>query len=151
MPSERIGARYRIETALPLEEGAATSMVEGDRSGSIINVSSTSGLRGRGDSVAYCAAKGGVNLMTKALADALAPTVRVNAVLSDLIETEMADTDLGMIWTQAGDAYVDEHILLGRTGTPEDVADTALYLASDLASFVTGHLLVVDGGTTATK
>jgi len=132
-------------------QAAAKSMLDGDRTGSIINVSSTSGIRGRADGVAYCAAKGGVNTMTKALADALAPTIRVNAILPDLTETEMASSDLDMIETQSGQDYVEQHIPLDRTGQPDDIADTAAYLASEFASFVTGHLLVVDGGITATK
>lgn len=89
--------------------------------------------------------------MTYAMAAALAPEVRVNAILPDVIETEMTNDDLDLIGTRAGDEYVDENILLQRTGKPKDVADAALYLASDLASFVTGHSLVVDGGVTATK
>jgi NAD(P)-dependent dehydrogenase (short-subunit alcohol dehydrogenase family) len=132
-------------------QAAARAMIEGDRSGSIINISSTSGVRGRGDGVAYCAAKGGVTTMTMALADALAPDIRVNAVLPDLTETEMAATDLNMVGTESGEEYVDRNIPLNRTGRPEDVASAVVYLASDMASYVTGHSLTVDGGVTATK
>jgi NAD(P)-dependent dehydrogenase (short-subunit alcohol dehydrogenase family) len=131
-------------------QAAAASMVEDDRSGSIINISSTSGLRGRANGVTYCASKGGVRLMTYALADALAPDIRVNAIHPDLTETEMAN-DLDMMQTQSSKEYVEEHVPLERTGKPKDVADAALYLASNLASFVTGHSLVIDGGVTATK
>ncbi|MFB6136924.1 MAG: SDR family oxidoreductase [Halobacteriaceae archaeon] len=130
---------------------AAESMLDGGREGSIINISSTSGLRGRGDGVRYCTSKGGVRLMTYALADALAPDIRVNAIHPDYTETAMIEEDIELVGTDAGRAYVDENILLGRAGQPEDVADAALYLASDLASYVTGHSLVVDGGVTATK
>lgn len=132
-------------------QAAATSMLEDGREGSIINISSTSGLRGRADGVRYCTSKGAIRLMTYALADALAPDVRVNAIHPDYTETEMTQTDLGMGGTESEQRYVDEEILLGRTGQPRDIADAALYLASDLASFVTGHSLVVDGGVTATK
>lgn len=132
-------------------QAAAKSMQEGGREGSIINLSSTSGIRGRPDGVGYCTSKGGVKLMTYAMAAALAPNIRVNAILPDVVETEMTNDDLDLIGTQAGNEYVDENILLKRTGKPKDVADAALYLASDLASFVTGHSLVVDGGVTATK
>ncbi|WP_435181377.1 SDR family oxidoreductase [Halorussus sp. AFM4] len=132
-------------------QAAAKSMVESDRDGSIINISSTSGIYGRPDGVAYCASKGGVKLMTYALAASLAPDIRVNAIHPDVTETEMTKTDLDIIESPSGKEYVEQDILLQRTGKPEDVADAALYLASDMASFVTGHSLVVDGGVTATK
>lgn len=132
-------------------QAAAKSMQEDGRKGSVINLSSTSGIRGRPDGVRYCTSKGGVKLMTYAMAAALAPEIRVNAIHPDLIETEMASDDLGLTNTRSGNEYVAENIPLKRTGRPEDVADAALYLASDMASFVTGHSLVVDGGVTATN
>lgn len=130
---------------------AAQSMLDGGREGSIINISSTSGLRGRGDGVRYCTSKGAVRLMTYALADALAPDVRVNAIHPDYTETAMIEDDIELVGTEEGESYVEENILVGRAGQPGDVADAALYLASDMASYVNGHSLVVDGGVTATK
>lgn len=132
-------------------QAAAKSMRDGDRSGSIVNISSTSGLRGRGDGVRYCTSKGAVRLMTYALADALAPSIRVNAIHPDYTETQMTREDLEMIGTETGARYVEENLLLDRPSQPSDVANAALYLTSELGSFVTGHSLVVDGGVTATK
>lgn len=131
-------------------QAAAKSMLGDERDGSIINLSSTSGIRGRADGVRYCASKGGVKLMTDAMAAALAPDIRVNAIHPDLTDTEMAD-DLDMANTRSSEEYVEKNILLERMGQPRDVANAAVYLASDLASFVTGHSLVVDGGVTATN
>lgn len=131
-------------------QAAARSMCENGREGSIINISSTSGLRGRATGVRYCTTKGGVRLMTYALADALAPEIRVNAIHPDYTETQMTREDLSMT-DEEGRRYVKEKILLDRPGQSTDIADAVLYLASDLASFVTGHSLVVDGGITSTK
>lgn len=130
-------------------QAAAKSMLNGDRDGTIINISSTSGLRGRADGVTYCTSKGGVRLMTYALADALAPDVRVNAVHPGFTDTAM--TRGGFVDPDTREQFFDTEMPLGRPGEPDEIADCVLYLASDLSSFVTGHSLVVDGGVTATK
>lgn len=114
-------------------------------SGSIVNLSSTAGLYGVGDYVAYCASKGAVRLMTYAMADALAPDVRVNAIHPGVVESEMTRSDSKVIGTARGDAFADR-IPLGRFGQPDDVAEAAVYLASDRSAYVTGHSLVIDGG-----
>lgn len=113
--------------------------------GSIVNLSSTAGLYGVGDYVAYCASKGAVRLMTYAMADALAPDVRVNAIHPGVVKSEMTRSDSKVIGTERGDSFT-ERIPLGRFGQPDDVADAAVYLASDRSSYVTGESLVVDGG-----
>lgn len=131
-------------------QAAARSMVEADREGSIVNVSSISGLTGRGDGVAYCASKGAVRLMTYALADGLGPRgIRVNAIHPGMIETDMTREDLGVIGTESAEQY-RRATPVGRIGQPEDVANAALFLASPLSSFVNGESLVVDGGVTNT-
>jgi NAD(P)-dependent dehydrogenase (short-subunit alcohol dehydrogenase family) len=122
-------------------QAAARRMDEG----SIVNLSSTAGLYGVGDYVAYCASKGAVRLMTYAMADALGPDVRVNAIHPGVIESEMTRSDSKVIGTARGDAF-EERIPLGRFGQPDDVAEAAVYLASDRSAYVTGHSLVVDGG-----
>jgi NAD(P)-dependent dehydrogenase (short-subunit alcohol dehydrogenase family) len=123
-------------------QAAAERMVAGD-GGTIINLSSVSGLEGAGGRVAYCASKGAVRLMTYALADALGPEgVRVNAIHPGAIETAQAREDSGVL----GQADYLDGVPLGRFGDPGDVADAALYLASDLSDYVNGESLVVDGG-----
>ncbi|WP_255197816.1 SDR family oxidoreductase [Halorarius litoreus] len=113
--------------------------------GSIINLSSTAGLYGVGDYVAYCASKGAVRLMTYAMADALAPDIRVNAIHPGVVESEMTRADSKVIGTARGELF-EERIPLQRFGQPDDVAEAAVYLASDRSAYVTGHSLVVDGG-----
>ncbi|MDS0297436.1 SDR family oxidoreductase [Halogeometricum sp. S1BR25-6] len=131
---------------------AANRMVEdGGDGGSIINLSSVAGLRGSADFVSYCTSKGAVRLMTYALAARLGPEgVRVNAVHPGLIETAMTTDDVPIFGTDAEDAYT-QSIPSRRSGTPEDVADVALYLASDLSGYVNGESLSVDGGMANTQ
>lgn len=116
--------------------------------GAIVNNSSGWGLVGGEKAVAYCAAKGGVTVMTKALAmDHGKDGIRVNAVCPGDTETAMEHADAvrkGWTW----DAYVTwaSERPLGRMGRAEEVARAVLFLASDEASFITGAALPVDGG-----
>ncbi|MFC7115786.1 SDR family oxidoreductase [Natronoarchaeum sp. GCM10025703] len=129
---------------------AAERMVE-NGGGSIINLSSVAGLEGSADFITYCTSKGAVRLMTYSLAAKLGPEeIRVNAIHPGLIETKMTTEDVPIIGGEGEDEFL-EGIPLGRAGQPEDVADTALYLASDLASYVSGESLVLDGGMTNTQ
>ncbi len=116
--------------------------------GSIINMSSGWGLAGGPRAAAYCAAKGAVVLMTKAMAvDHGKQNIRVNCLCP-------GDTDTGMLRQEAQqlgaptDRFLTEstHRPLGRLGKPEEIARAALFLASHTSSFVTGTALVVDGG-----
>jgi NAD(P)-dependent dehydrogenase (short-subunit alcohol dehydrogenase family) len=117
------------------------------KSGSVIHVASVEGLEGMGGSTAYNASKGGVVLMTKAMAIDYGPSgIRVNCVCPGLILTPL--TDIVQRAKPVLDQMVSWHAL-GRAGRPEEVAAAALFLASDDASFVTGHSLTVDGGWTA--
>jgi NAD(P)-dependent dehydrogenase (short-subunit alcohol dehydrogenase family) len=128
---------------------AGSRMVDGD-GGSIINLSSVAGLSGTGEYVSYCASKGAVRLMTYALADALGPDgVRVNAIHPGVIETEMTTDDVPIVGTDQGEGY-RQTIPSRRFGDPGDIADAALYLASDLGDYVNGESLTVDGGMTNT-
>lgn len=119
--------------------------------GAIINTSSGWGLVGGQNAVSYCASKGAVVLLTKAMAlDHGGQNIRVNCICP-------GDTDTPMLRNEAAQLGADEaHFLaeaaqrpLQRIGKPEDIAQAVLYLASDAASFVTGTALVVDGGGTA--
>jgi NAD(P)-dependent dehydrogenase (short-subunit alcohol dehydrogenase family) len=119
--------------------------------GVIVNNSSGWGIVGGDHAVAYCASKGGVVVMTKAMAiDHGAQGIRVNCVCPGDVETPMLPLDAkmrGMKWEDyiAGCASRP----LGRVGTVEEIAKAVLFLASDDASFMTGAALVVDGGGTA--
>lgn len=121
---------------------AARRMAE-NGSGSIVNMSSVSGLSGAGGRAVYCASKGAVRLLTYALADTLGPMgIRVNAIHPGVIDTAQAREDSKVI----GDEDFLSKIPLNRFGDPGDIADAALYLASDFADYVNGTSLVVDGG-----
>lgn len=107
--------------------------------GSILNVTSVAGLTGAGSCVAYAASKAAANSVTRSLARALAPDVRVNAVAPGLIKTR---------WTEGQDlTKVGSKARVGREGEVEDVAEVALALIAQ-AGFVTGQTVVVDGGAT---
>jgi NAD(P)-dependent dehydrogenase (short-subunit alcohol dehydrogenase family) len=119
--------------------------------GVIINNSSGWGLVGGDKAVAYCASKGGVVLLTKAMAiDHGRQGIRVNCICPGDVDTPMLPEDArrrGLEWT----AYLAgcENRPMGRIGTPEEIAKAVLFLASDDSSFMTGAALVVDGGGTA--
>ena len=120
------------------------------RQGSIVNIASIEGLEGSEGGSAYNASKAGVILLTRNLAmDYARVGIRANSICPGFIDTPMFRQVLDM---PAMDVYreriVEQH-QLGRTGTPEEIANAALFLASDEASFITGHALVVDGGFTA--
>jgi 3-oxoacyl-[acyl-carrier protein] reductase len=112
------------------------------KSGSIINISSIWGNVGASCEVAYATSKSGINGFTKSLAKELGPShIRVNAIACGWI-----DTDMTKGFTAEERAAFIEDVPLCRTGTPQDAANTCLYLASDLSSYVTGQIITLDGG-----
>ena len=120
-------------------------MVE-QRGGSIVNLASVEGLEGGQSQAAYNAAKGGVVVLTRSMAvDYGYANVRVNCLCPGMIDTPMTAALKDGNLKPVLDWFRDQH-LLGRVGKPEEVAAAALFLASDDASFVTGHALAVDGG-----
>ena len=128
---------------------AALAMLE-RRSGSIINIASIEGLEGTEGGSAYNASKGGVVMLTKSMAiDYGRRGLRVNCICPGAIDTPMLrsiiDPDGMATYT---DRMREEH-LLGRFGEPSEIASAVAFLASEDASFITGHALVVDGGFTA--
>jgi NAD(P)-dependent dehydrogenase (short-subunit alcohol dehydrogenase family) len=116
--------------------------------GSIINIASIAGLVGYQGNPAYIASKGGVVQLTRALAIEWAPMgVRVNAIAPGVIEAPGVAAQIARE-PAFYDAFRAKHPI-GRFGEPEEIAGPALFLASDAASFVTGHILAVDGGYVA--
>lgn len=111
--------------------------------GSIINIASVSGLRPSPGTAAYGAAKAGVLNLTQTLAVDYAPKVRVNAISAGLIRTEQSHLHYG---DEAGIAAVGATVPLRRLGTPADIANACLFLASPLAAYVSGANLLVHGG-----
>lgn len=112
--------------------------------GSIVNIASITGVVGSPGQVAYSSTKGAVIAITKSAAKELGPQrIRVNAVAPGLIETERFEE-----LYEAGGDKIDQRIsriALGRLGTPQEVADAVSFLASDRASYISGHILGVDG------
>ena len=105
----------------------------------IINISSIAGFTGIGSNIAYCASKAGLINMTKTMARALAPKIRVNCIAPGLMMTNMTKD-----WHEFHDAAIKKSPL-GKEATPEDVAKTAIALARDLI-LVNGECIKVDGG-----
>jgi NAD(P)-dependent dehydrogenase (short-subunit alcohol dehydrogenase family) len=123
---------------------AADHMRKQDKPGSIVLLSSVHSLQAHPDHPHYEASKGGVNMLTRSLARQLAPLqIRVNAIAPGAIYVER-HREQRLYDPEA----VGRRIPLGRVGTPEDMANVAVFLASDRASYVTGHVLVADGGLT---
>lgn len=119
--------------------------------GTIVNIGSVLGLVAMKDRAAYCASKGGVALLTKAMAlDHAHEGIRVNCVCPAIIETDLVKGLFNE--SEAGRAARDARIgtlPLGRFGRPEDVAELAAFLASEESSWITGAAIPVDGGLTA--
>ena len=113
--------------------------------GRIINIASDSAIIPAANGAHYCASKAGVVALTKSLALALAPHgVLVNAIAPGLTDT--AQPRFGMTETEMA-AYARDSIPMGRIAEPEDIARAAVFLASDLAAFVTGQTIFVNGGS----
>ena len=117
------------------------------QSGRIVNIASIAGQIGLTGPVAYAASKGGVVMLTRALAVEWAPLgVRVNAIAPSWFESNIGD----LIHREPGYAErAMRRVPAGRMGTPDELIGAVLYLASDASSMVTGHILAVDGGTLA--
>jgi len=122
---------------------AAVPLLRESEIGAVVNVSSTAGIDGRGSSVAYCASKGGLNTITKSLARALGPEIRVNSVCPGPIDSRW----LKRVMTDEQLAEETSGYPIPRPSLPEDIADTVVYLALG-TTLSTGQLLVVDGGRT---
>ena len=129
----------------------AINYMKKQKSGTIINNSSDAGIIGNRTCPAYCASKGGITVMTKAMAlDYAKMGIRVNSVNPGIIDTPMLAREVDAASDRkAYLAKCDEDAPVGRIGKPIEVARAVLFLASDQSSFVTGAALSVDGGITA--
>lgn len=133
--------RVNLKSAFNLTKAVQKHMLK-QRSGSIINMSSIVGLGGNAGQANYAASKAGMIAFTKSVAQEIgARNVRVNAIAPGFIETEMTaglPEDVKKEWA--------DRIPLKRAGQPEDVANMAIFLASDMASYITGQVFTVCGG-----
>lgn len=127
------GAFYCVRAAVPL--------LKKQPGASIVNIASVAGISGMGSSMVYAASKGAMITMTKSLARALAPDIRVNAVAPGFVRTRFAN------WPPSAFDEGEAQSPLGRLATTDDIADTVLYFVAG-ASSVTGETIVVDAGTT---
>ncbi|MGC2765375.1 MAG: SDR family oxidoreductase, partial [Candidatus Acidiferrum sp.] len=119
--------------------------------GSIVNIGSVLGLVAMRDRAAYCASKGGLVLLTKAMAlDHAHEKIRVNCICPAIVETELVKGlfDQSEQGRMARDARIGT-LPLGRFGQPQDVGELAVFLASDESSWITGTAIPVDGGLSA--
>jgi meso-butanediol dehydrogenase / (S,S)-butanediol dehydrogenase / diacetyl reductase len=134
-----------------LASRAAVPVLRRAGGGSIVNIGSYLGLVGLKNRAAYCASKGGVTLLTKAMAlDHAAEKIRVNCICPALVETEMALSAIARMPDPAAyRKHRESQIPLGRAGRPEEVAQLAVFLASDESAWMTGNAIAIDGGTTA--
>jgi NAD(P)-dependent dehydrogenase (short-subunit alcohol dehydrogenase family) len=140
--SEKI-IQLNLTAALHCAQHANRVMQAQDSGGSIINIGSVSGVRPSPGTAAYGAAKAGLINLSGTLAIEWGPKVRVNIISASMILTEQAHLHYG---DEEGIARVAETVPLKRLGTPSDIAGACLYLASPLASYVSGANLVVHGG-----
>jgi NAD(P)-dependent dehydrogenase (short-subunit alcohol dehydrogenase family) len=122
-----------------------------DSGGNIVNVASDAGLIGEKGLSVYCASKGGVVNLTRAMALELAPTVRVNCVCPGYVDTDMVRRD-GIDQAddpQAAEQAIVDYAPLNRISKPAEIAKAIAYLAGEDALFITGSALQIDGGSTA--
>jgi NAD(P)-dependent dehydrogenase (short-subunit alcohol dehydrogenase family) len=129
-----------------LSQAVGRIMIQ-QKKGKIINISSDAGTVGLPRRAAYCASKGGVNLLTKNLAIEWAKyNINVNAVSPAFVETPLTAP---MFKEQGFMDWIMDNTPLGRVGQPNEVAGAVVFLASKISNYITGHVLLIDGGWTA--
>lgn len=140
--SEKIIA-LNLLAPLSFSQSVNKVMQEQKDGGCIINIASVSAVRSSPGTAAYGAAKAGLLNLTASLGIEWAPKVRVNAAICGMVKTELAHLHYG---DEQSIKNIEKTVPLGRLASPEDVGDTCLYLASPLASYVTGSAITVHGG-----
>ena len=135
--------KLNLLAALHVSQAANTVMQRQDGGGAIVNIGSVSGVRPSPGAAAYGAAKAGLASLTQTLAVEWAPKVRLNLITAGLIRTEQAHLFYG---DEAGIARVAATVPLGRLATPRDIGDACLFLASPMASYISGANLLIHGG-----
>ena len=139
--SEKVIA-LNLLAPLHCAQAANAQMQKQESGGTVINIASVSGVRPSPGTAAYGAAKAGLINLSQTLAIEWAPKVRVNAIAAGMIRTEQAHLHYG---GEEGVAAVAATVPLGRLGTPQDVGNACLFLASDLLSYVSGASLLLHG------
>src|SRR4051812_5165441 len=149
--------RVNLKGAFLVGQAVAREMAKGEHgktpgerrgNGAIINMSSVNGFMAIPDISSYNVSKGGINQLTRVMALALADKrIRVNAVAPGTIATELAAQ--AVLTSEAAKNRVMSRTPMKRLGQPDEIADTVAYLASDAASYITGEIVVVDGGRLA--
>ena len=130
-----------LKSVFLMTKACARAMVK-QRSGAIINITSIIGLTGNAGQANYAASKAGIIALTKSVSKELAKrNIRANAIAPGFIRTRMTDQLSAEIQQQ-----ILDHIPLGRYGEPEEVAHVAVFLASEESRYITGQVIVVDGG-----
>src|SRR5471030_1338286 len=129
-------------------QAAARQMVKQGTGGAIVNMSSVNAVLAIANQVPYVVSKGGINQLTRVMAVALAPhAIRVNAVGPGTILTELAKT--AVLGNRESERKILSRTPMGRMGEPDEIAQVAVFLASDAASYMTGQTLYPDGGRLA--
>ena len=126
---------------------AVGKVMVSQKRGNIINIASTAAMGAAPEMGAYCIAKAGVVMLTRVLALELAQyNIRVNAVAPSMVKTKFSQP----LWDDAETLkQIESEIPLGRLAEPEDIVGSVLFLASDESAYVTGHTIIVDGGSSA--
>jgi glucose 1-dehydrogenase len=139
--------RVNLKGAFLVGQAVAREMAKAGK-GAIVNMSSVNGVLAIPNIASYNVSKGGINQLTRAMALALADKgIRVNAVAPGTIATELAAK--AVLTSEEAKKRIMSRTPMKRLGTPAEVADTVAYLASDAASYMTGEIVVVDGGRMA--
>jgi NAD(P)-dependent dehydrogenase (short-subunit alcohol dehydrogenase family) len=150
LPTWEGDLRINLTQHLLVGRAAARHMIDDGVAGSLAIVTSISGIYGAPNHAAYGAAKAGATNLARSMANEWAPHgIRVNSVAPDIIATPRVVAGFEDRGVTDMDAIVAEEALLAHWGRPEDIAGPLVFLLSDLAAFMTGQNLIVDGGTNA--